>query len=65
MLFILFCLARTFLPGAVTWASEMETQAAIMAFVTFAFLLYRLGLESSRAPSPGSHLENSGRIQQA
>jgi hypothetical protein len=65
MLLTLFCLARTFLPCAAAWAAEMETQAAIMAFVTFAFLLYRLGLESSHAPSPGSHLENSGRIQEA
>jgi hypothetical protein len=64
MLLILFCLARTFLLGAVTWVAEMETQAAILAFGTFACLLYRLGLESSRAPSPGSHLENSGRLQQ-
>jgi hypothetical protein len=64
MLFILLCLARTFLPCAATWGAEVETQAAIMAFGTFAFLVYRLGLESTGTPSPGSHLENSGRIRQ-
>jgi len=64
MLSILFCLARTFLPDAATWAGEIQTQAAVLAFGTFAFLLYRVGLESSRTPSPGSYSENSARIQQ-
>jgi hypothetical protein len=65
MLLILFCLARTFLPGAATLAAEIETQAAIMAFGTFAFVLYRLGLESSRPPSRYGHLQSSGRIKEA
>ncbi len=64
MLLILFCFARTFLPDVATWVSEIQTQAAILAFGTFAFLLYRLGLESSRTPSPGSGSEHSGRMQQ-
>jgi hypothetical protein len=64
MLLILFCLARTFLPDVATWVSEIQTQAAILSFGTFAFLLYRLGLESSRRPSAGSHLENSDRLRQ-
>jgi len=64
MLLILFCLARTFLPDAATWASEIQTQAAVLAFGTLAFLLYRLGLESSRTPSLGSRSGNSGRVEQ-
>jgi hypothetical protein len=53
LVIILICLARTFLPDAATLAVTIETQAALMAFGVFAFLLYRVRL------GPGSRLASS------
>jgi hypothetical protein len=53
LVIVLLCLARTFLPDAATLAAAIETQAALMAFGVFAFLLYRVRL------GPGSRLASS------
>jgi hypothetical protein len=50
MFMILFCLARTFLPDAATLASDFQVQAIILAVTVFAFIPYRLHLDSRSRP---------------
>jgi hypothetical protein len=63
MVIMLFCLARTFLPGVAIWAAEAEIQAAILAFGVFALILYRNRLGSPRRPSHSSRLQVLGDMK--
>jgi hypothetical protein len=46
MLIILFCLAQALLPSVTSLLQEVELQSGIFALALFAFILWRLALES-------------------